>query len=187
LTEEQHGLATRYLPMARQLARRLSTTCLNEDEQAQTTAYLALIEAAQTFDSSRKVGFGTYARHRIRGALRNLQRVLCSDRSLGVAHRPSALKLGGFDERNAPLLSIPPERRLGARIEATEAVEHWLSRLPKAHATVCRLIYVYGKSQEEVAAEVGCANSFLSRLHSEAVTWLIRAYHQARAAQKVDS
>ena len=68
-------------------------------------------------------------------------------------------------------------------IESPDAVEDWLSHLPRAHAAACRLIYIDGKSQDEAAAEVGCSKSYLSRLHREAVTWLIRKYHQTKLAR----
>ena len=81
------------------------------------------------------------------------------------------------------VLGIEPEPPVGTWIESTEAVEFWLRRLPKAHAAACRLIYIHGKSQDEAATEVGCSKSYLSRLHREAINWLIREYHQAGAAQ----
>jgi DNA-directed RNA polymerase specialized sigma24 family protein len=86
-------------------------------------------------------------------------------------------KLRVFDEPKDLVIGTKPEQAVGAPIEA---VERWLSRLPKAHAAACRLIYIQGKSQDEVAAEVGCSKSFLSRLHREAVLGLIWNYEQAR-------
>ena len=141
---------------------------------------MALVEAARNFDPSRKVGFSTYARHRIRGALRDFQRLIYSGGSRAVSgEKPVFQKLRKYDEQNGRVLGIRPERPVGTWIESTEAVEVWLSRLPKAHAAACRLIYIHGKSQDEVATEVGCSKSYLSRLHREAITWLIRDYHQA--------
>ena len=45
-------------------------------EEFESAAFLALVEAAQSFDSSRNVHFATYARHRIRGALYDVYREL---------------------------------------------------------------------------------------------------------------
>ncbi len=70
LTEEQRGLAVRYLPLARHLSRRLYATSPTPPEDLHATACIALAEAARNYDPSRNVGFGTYARHRIRAALR---------------------------------------------------------------------------------------------------------------------
>jgi len=185
LTDDQRGLASRYMPMARQLAQRWYSNWPAEHDELQSTAYMALVEAARTFDPSRKVGFGTYARHRIRGALRDFERVLLSVGWRRDEKYPAmSQKLRVFDERQSVVIGIHPERPVGAWIEAVEAVEEWLSRLPRAHAAVCRLIYISGKSQDEAAAAVGCSKSFLSRVHREAITWLIRDYEQARAAHR---
>jgi DNA-directed RNA polymerase specialized sigma subunit len=53
LNEDQRGLAVRYMPMAHHLAQRLCAICPAESEELESTAYLALAEAAQSFDSSR--------------------------------------------------------------------------------------------------------------------------------------
>jgi RNA polymerase sigma factor (sigma-70 family) len=188
LTEDQRTLAVNYLPMARQLAQRLSTTWPTHPDELQSTAYMALVEAAQTFDPTRNVGFGTYARHRIRGAIRDFQRLIYSGGSRAArAQRPVFQVLRKFDEDNGEVLGIEPEPPVGTWLEATEAVEYWLKRLPKAHAVACRLIYIHGKSQDQVASEVGCSKSYLSRLHREAITWLIRDYHETRANRAEDS
>ncbi len=65
-------------------------------------------------------------------------------------------------------------------------MEDWLSRLPRAQATACRLIYIDGKSQEEAAEVVGCSRSNLSRLHQNAITWLFEEFRHARAIQLFD-
>jgi RNA polymerase sigma factor (sigma-70 family) len=188
LTDEQRELAVNYLPMARQLAHRFSTTWPAHADELQSTAYMALVEAARTFDPARNVGFSTYARHRIRGALRDCQRLLYTGGSrVANERRPVFQVLRKFDEQNGEVLGIQPDPPVGTWIEATEAVEGWLKRLPKTHAAACRLIYIHGKSQDEVASEVGCSKSYLSRLHREAITWLIRDYHEARAARAESS
>jgi RNA polymerase sigma factor (sigma-70 family) len=184
LTEDQRGLAARYLPLARALAQRVKAPWPAEEEELQSIAYMALVEAAQRFDPSRNVNFATYARHRIRGALRDCQRLLFSpawrsDRPHGAIFQ----KLGEHAEKYGQVIGIRPDRPIGTQIEATEAVEEWLKRLPRAHAAACRLIYLGGKSQDEAAALVGCSKSFLSRLHREAITSLIRDYQAARASQ----
>jgi RNA polymerase sigma factor (sigma-70 family) len=187
LNEEQRGLAVRYMPMAYQLAQRLCAVWPAERDELESTAYLALAEAAQTFDSSRKVGFGTFARHRIRAALRDLQRLLSLDGWPGSGEegfvRP---ELSRFHDRIGRGLSVDPDQTPEAVTEEARAVDEWLQRLPKAHAAVCRFIYRGGKSEDEVAMELGCSKSMLSRMHREAITGLIRAYHRARLAHPQD-
>ena len=74
LDDDQQGLATRYLPLARSLARRMKDSFPAAGDEIQSVAFLALVEAAQSFDSSRGVGFATFARHRIWGALCDFRR-----------------------------------------------------------------------------------------------------------------
>ena len=74
LNEAQRDLATRYVPLAEMQANNFGTTHQLDPDELRSTAYLALVEAARTFDLSREVNFATFARHRIRGALRDYWR-----------------------------------------------------------------------------------------------------------------
>lgn len=181
LNEDQRRLASQYLPLARSLAQRIARYWPDQRDELESTAFMALVEAAQSFDPERKVGFATFARFRIRGALRDFQRLLNSAGWRGDRERtPVFQRLGKDAEQHGQVIGIVPDPPVGANIEAVEAVEDWLGRLPKAHAAACRLIYVHGKSQDEAAAHVGCSKSYLSRLHREAITWLV---HEARATR----
>jgi len=180
LTDEQRSLAIRYLPMAQALARRAIRPVPSEDEELQSAAYMALVEAALTFDPARKVNFATYARHRIRGALRDYRRLVLADGWKGdPAHRPVFERFCGNIEEHGRVLGVEPPSPIGSELESTEAVEKWLRRLPRAQAAACRLIYLHGKSQDEAAALVGCSKSYMSRLHREAIARLIQDYHAA--------
>jgi len=157
---------------------------MHESEELEATAYLALVEAAQNFDPARNVNFATFARHRIRGALRDFQRFLLSASWRGdPAQRPVFNSLGKNTERKGRVIGVEENEPVGDEIESTEAVEEWLRRLPKSHAVACRHIYIGGKSQDEVAELLGYSKSFLSRLHREAISWLIRDYQAARAGK----
>jgi RNA polymerase sigma factor (sigma-70 family) len=187
LTDEQRALATRYLPMASALAKRMDALLPGESDELESTAYLALVEAAQTFDPSVSVNFATYARYRICGALRDFRRLMVSAGWRGdPAQYRVFQKVGNDVEKYGQVIGINPDRPVGTEIEATDAVEDWLSRLPRAHAAACRLIYIDGKSQDEAAAVVGCSKSFLSRLHHDAITWLLQDLRAARARQVPD-
>jgi RNA polymerase sigma factor (sigma-70 family) len=154
-----------------------------ERDELESTANLALVEAAQTFDPSVSVNFATYARCRIRGALRDFRRLMVSAGWRGdPAYYPVFQKVGNDVERYGQVIGISPDRPVGTEIEATDAVEDWLRRLPRAHAAACRLIYIDGKSQDQAAAIVGCSKSFLSRLHHDAITWLLQDLREARAS-----
>jgi RNA polymerase sigma factor (sigma-70 family) len=145
-----------------------------EREELKSTAYMALVEAAKSFDPNRKVSFATFARHRIRGALRDYLRFVLSDSWRGrTANRPYFRTLGTQSERFGQVLGVEPDKPVGAEIDSLDSVESWLRRLPKSHALACRLIYIGGKSQEEVAGLLGYSKSYLCRMHHEALSWLI--------------
>ncbi len=98
--------------------------------------------------------------------------------------RPVYQVLGKDAEYYGRVLGIKHEWPVGSEIESAEAVEHWLRRLPRPHATACRLIYVEGMRQDEVAAVLGCSKSYLSRLHQQALEWLIDQLRASYASRK---
>ena len=86
LTEEQRELAVNYSADG---ARSLPSVWMHDLAGPIAKSWSRrriwhLVEAAQTFDPSVSVGFGTYARHRIRGALRDFQRLIYSGGSRAV-------------------------------------------------------------------------------------------------------
>ena len=156
-------------------------------------AYMALVEAAKAFDPMRNVSFATFARHRIRGALRDYMRYLLAENWRGdEALRPAFYSLGRNPEHAGRVLWIPEPEPIGTEIDSMDAVEAWLRRLPPKHALACRLIYLGGKTPDEVAALLGLSRSQVSRVHAEAISFLIddvnasRAHDQRAQAKKSD-
>jgi RNA polymerase sigma factor (sigma-70 family) len=187
LSDEQRQLATQFLPLAQKLARNYRYRQMHQRDEIESAAYMALVEAALYFDPARNVNFATFARHRIRGALRDYHHRVCVDHWRGdLPERPVFRRLGKGGEHHGEVLGIQPDRPIGYEIESIESVEDWLRRLPLVHAVVCRYIYINGKSQEEAAALLGCSKSFLSRLHREAIAWLLRDYQAVRAGRMRD-
>jgi RNA polymerase sigma factor (sigma-70 family) len=179
LTEDQRKLAARYLPLAWAMVRRTRYPALERDE-LKSAAYVALVEAAQTFDPERNVNFATFARHRIRGAMSDFRRSwLGLSRGKHEIHKPASRRLGILDEAQRWDLGqlMSPEDGLG--IEETETLESYFRRLPRAQASACRLIYIDGMSQDEAAALLGYSKAYLSRLHRDALEWLSREYEAA--------
>jgi RNA polymerase sigma factor (sigma-70 family) len=173
LTAAQQEIATRYLPMARRLSRSYRTAWPHQRDEFDSAAQLALVEAAESFDPSRNVRFATFARMRIHGALRDvLRRMALPGWRSDAAHAPIVGPLGPNAERHGRVLHSEPDPPIGAELEAVEAVEAWLRKLPSKHAAACRLIYVQGKSQAEAAAALGCSQSRLCFLHREAIAML---------------
>ncbi|MFO0949857.1 MAG: sigma-70 family RNA polymerase sigma factor [Isosphaeraceae bacterium] len=182
LTPTQQDLAARYVPMARALAKPLKTAWPVEGEEFESAAMLALVEAAQSYEPERNVKFATFARYRIWGALRDVQRRLVTAGWRGDAeHAPSITSLTYDAEENGRVLGAEPDAPVGSDIESDDFLEAWLRKLPSKHAAACRCIYLEGKNQVETAEALGCSKSRLSYLHKESMEILNDAWaHQAR-------
>lgn len=182
MTAAQQGLAARYLPMARALARPLKLAWPQQRDEFESAACLALVEAAQSFDPARNVKFTTYARYRIAGALRDVQRALVvAGWRCDMENAPGVVPLCAATEELGRILGADASPRVGEELEAVDTVEHWLRKLPGKHAETCRQLYLHGKNQGEAAALIGCSKSRLSYLHKQAlgmlndiVSWEIR-------------
>jgi RNA polymerase sigma factor (sigma-70 family) len=160
--------------MAESLAKAFRTQRRIEREELRSTAYMALVEAARNFDPARKVNFATFARHRIRGALRDYSRRVASESWHNASRfQPPVQRFGPVSERYGRIHGLSTEKPVGAEIESIDDVENWLGRLPRVHALACRLIYFSGKSRDEIAAMLGYSRAHLRRMHHDALAWLI--------------
>jgi RNA polymerase sigma factor for flagellar operon FliA len=187
LTSEQQSLAERYIPMARSLAKPHKRAWPSEWEEFESAALMALVEAAESFDASRNVRFSTFARLRIVGALRDVQRRMGHtkwrvDDSHSVQDGGDVANLETFGE----VINTTVDPEIGASLESEDTVEAWLRKLPPKHAAACREIYLHGCNQVEAATRLGCSQSRLSYLHREALamlngTWYHNASHEGEA------
>jgi RNA polymerase sigma factor (sigma-70 family) len=182
LTAEQKQLAESYMPMARSLARPLREAWPSVRDEFESAALFALVQAAQSYDPARCVKFGTFARFRIKGALRDVQRRMTL---LGLrtenepAETPRLLSMGPKTEEHArPVCAVPRQDELVA-LEAADAFEALLRKLPERHAEACREMYQNGCSQAEAAERLGCSQSRLSYMHREALAMLNGSWYDA--------
>ncbi len=177
LSPEGQDLVLRYLPLARSLARPLKAHWPHVRDDLDGAACLALVEAAESFDVSRNIKFATFARYRIVGALRDLQRSLIDrkGRRRDAAHPGVSF----CDVRSAPAdrgrgrvigMESPPP--VGAQVDRIDILERCLSKLPKKHAQAARLLFLGGKTQVEAARLLGFSQSRLSSLRREALSLL---------------
>ena len=135
LTDEQQGLAARYIPMAKALAKPLKYSWPNEGDEFEAAALLALVEAAQSFDPSRNVKFATFARFRIWGALRDVQRSLIASGWRGdLEHAPTLTSLTLDAEERGRVLGSEPDAPTGSEIEGVEYIESLFKKIPARHA-----------------------------------------------------
>lgn len=187
LTAEQQDLAERYLPMARSLSKPHKRIWPSEWEEFESAAMMALVEAAESFDASRNVRFSTFARLRIIGALRDVQRRMGHtkwrvDDAHSVQDGTDVAALEAYGE----VVNTTPDPEVGQDLEHSDAVEAWLRKLPPKHAAACREIYLNGCSQVEAAGRLGCSQSRLSYLHREALAMLNGTWYENAAREDAD-
>ena len=164
-----------YLPLASAMARRMGAVMPEVSDELQSVAYLALVEAAGTFDPARSVNFATFARQHIQGAMIDFRKE-SRDRDPWDRRKTAGRKRrngdpSGLARRAVNLMYEPP---VGAELETLETFESWIRRLPGPHARALRHIYLDGMSQEETAVEVGCSKSRMCRMHRQGLSWLNR-------------
>lgn len=175
LSPARQRLVVQHLTLARRLAGQQFRRWPRERDEFESGALLALVEAAEAFDAERGIQFATFARHRIEGAMRDVQRRLYArtrpwDR---LADAPLPTGAGPcVTDRSARVLGIQPEPPVGAALEGEDAVEHWLRALPRRYADACRELYLHGRNQTEAAAVLGISQSRLSAMHRAALTML---------------
>jgi RNA polymerase sigma factor (sigma-70 family) len=177
LTEIQREMAAKFLPLARSLARPLKEIFGLWKDEFESAACLALVEAARSFDPARNIQFATFARFRIRGALVDV------GRKMGLAgweedpdDAPGIITLTPYNEEHGQVLIATSPPPVGSEFEDIDAVEHLLRKLPKKHASVCRMQYLYGKKQSEIAEILGCSQAEVTRLHRKALELLSEPY-----------
>ena len=176
LTEPQRELAARFLPMARGLARPLKYLFPHWRDEFESASCLALVEAARSFDPDRNIKFATFARFRIRGALMDVGREMLLPGFEDEESPPGVVTLTPFNEEHGKVLVSSEPPPVGDDVDDIDAVEHWLRKLPRRHAALCRLYYVHGKTQAEIAGAFGCSQSEVTRLHKKSIELLSEPY-----------
>ncbi len=177
LTDAQRELAARFLPLARSLAKPLKLIFTQWKDEFESAACMALVEAARSFDPSRNIKFATFARFRIRGALVDVGRGMgLSGWEGSEDEAPGLVSLTPYNEEHGSVLIAVSPPPVGAEFEDVDAVENWLKKLPRRHATVCRQYYLHGKTQAEIAGELGCSQAEVTRLHKKAIEFLAEPY-----------
>jgi RNA polymerase sigma factor (sigma-70 family) len=172
LTAEQADLAARYLPLARSIAKPFRDVFYHHAADFDSAAGLAICEAAQAFDPSKGILFSTFARHRVRGAMLDVQRL-----ALPFGYRADHEGAPGIwplftRSENAGRVLIQSHPTPAEEAASRDAFERQMRKLPPKHAAACRRIYVHGERQGRAARAVGCSQSRLSVLHREALVML---------------
>jgi RNA polymerase sigma factor (sigma-70 family) len=179
LTKEQQDLAARYVPLARALAKRFKKAWVFESDEFESAAYLALVEAAQSYDAAKNVKFATFARKRIVGELRDVQRQLVLHGwSSNLEEAPDLVSLLPDMEEFGQVLLSEDDPPVCEDLDSQERLEQLIQRLPGKHAAACREIYIAGLSQLQTGATLGMSQARICVLHrqsmemlNESLTW----------------
>jgi RNA polymerase sigma factor (sigma-70 family) len=173
LTKAQQDLAVRYLPLARSLAKRFKEAWVSEADEFESAANLALVEAAQAYDAAKNVTFATYARKRILGELRDVQRnlVLAGWRS-NMEEAPDLLPMAPDVEEHGRVLLSQPDPPVHEGLDSQDRVENLMQRLPRKHAATCREIYLVGRNQAQTGIALGMSQSRICILHKQSMEML---------------
>ena len=178
LSPARQRLATRFVALARSLSKSYRKRWPGHAEDFDGAAMLALVEAAESYEQGHGVRFSTFARYRISGAMRSLQRSIVASRKPVGSDGPAILPgdFGPEAEGGGRLVGISSEPPIGWREEIHDVVERWLRGLPERYAVACRHIYVLGRSQAETARVLGMSQSRLCFIHRQAIDMLCDAW-----------
>jgi RNA polymerase sigma factor (sigma-70 family) len=185
LNASQQQLATKYIPMARSLARSFKTEHPQLADDFESAALIALTRAALHFDPGYGVKFSTYARRRIVGALKDELRARIAPGYQGDADEAPYVTSLYIDIDDGPYGTnqfeyVSTREQFGTVINATpdlpvekgvgdaDEFEHLIEQFPDEHQPLLRLLFERGLSQQEAANAMGLCRSKISRNYREA-------------------
>lgn len=163
LTPEQSQLASDHLWLARHLTRRHCRSGRGREDEAESVACWALVLSARDYDPSRGARFATYATRRIWWALWEHRRIAKIEKAAELAFDPEA--------------RAEPE-------DPAEALEEWLRKLPAKLAEVCRMYYLDGMTQSQIAERLGLFQNSIKRRHDQAIRLLSDPYDETQGRPK---
>lgn len=174
LTPEQQELASKYVLFARSLAKPYKRKFPELRNQLDSAALFGLVQAVQTYNKDRNIKFATFARYRILGAVRDAQRE-CIPKGYWKSPSEKYPDIKGLtfeSEVKGTVLNVSPNEDHTLGSESTEWMLNLFSKLPRLERFICEQLYIHGKLQSEIAAEIGKSRSRVSYLHLAAITEL---------------
>lgn len=162
LTADQQALAARYLPMARAMARPYQDRYHQAWDDFASAAAFGLTVAAGRFNPQLGVKFSTYARPQVSWRLRDVEQDVIQ---ANWSHRQVDPLM--FDD-----LADIDDRPVGWELEAVDAVEGWIRKLPRQHGRAMRSIYLDGRTQADAAGEMGLSQTRVAQLHLQSLAML---------------
>lgn len=189
LTAEQKALASdpRHLDLASRIARRFAWSFPALAEEFRSEAFLALCNAARTFEPVRRISFFTHAGNRIYGSMLDVCR---NSRLMGYRrrHRGRAVgeapHVGSLDAIQAESeigrtfsfhdALASDDEPIGWEAESMDELKGLTRKLPVKHRTVLRLLYGHAEvaTMKGTGRAIGLSESQVSQIHTEAIQML---------------
>lgn len=182
-------LAEQHMPLAYKIAATFSKNWRWLKDEFESEALLALVEAANTFDSSYNVQFKSFASIRIKGALTTFRRKMTQSRlvdSQTQENETGEEKPKEWTHTKASSNLNPDEvaeylhkqeiatysTDLLEALGALEELKQYIKRLPKRHRAVISAFYVDKRDADEIAMETKYTKKRLSAIHREAINMI---------------
>ena len=174
-------LIERYLPLAKELSRRVRTTetPVTDGDDLASAAFLGLIDAVDRFEPGRGVPFEAYARLRIRGAMIDeLRRTSERSRTATSEEQPRMMSLDGIlDNGRSDMLPVV-DGSLDDGFETEDLrgrVQVALDTLPERQREVLAHYYKDDLTLRQTGAQMGISEARACQLHGRAIVNLRRA------------
>lgn len=174
-------LIERYLPLAKELSRRVRTTetPVTDCDDLASAAFLGLIDAVDRFEPGRGVPFEAYARLRIRGAMIDeLRRTSERSRTAAPEDQPRMMSLDGIlDDGRSDMLPVA-EGGLDDGFEKEDLrgrVQVALDTLTVRQREVLTHYYKDELTLRQTGAQMGISEARACQLHGRAIVNLRRA------------
>ena len=174
-------LIERYLPLARNLSRRVRAlgTPVTDGDDLASAAFLGLIDAVDRFEPGRGVPFEAYAGLRIRGAMIDeLRRTGERSRNAPVEEQPRTVSLDGLLEGDWHESLMSTEAGVDEPFEREDLrsrVEHALDELPPRQRELLARYYADSLTLREAGVRMGISEARACQLHGRAIVNLRRA------------
>ena len=179
--ESRALLIERYLPLARNLARRVRGigTPVTDGDDLASAAFLGLIDAVDRFEPGRGVPFEAYATLRIRGAMIDeLRRTGERARNTEAENQPRVLSLDGLLEdewRDVFTVADDPVDESFDREDLRYRVQGALDGLPPRQRELLARYYADSLTLREAGQRMGISEARACQLHGRAIVNLRRA------------
>ncbi len=163
------SLAQQHVAFARVVARRLSRTlpAYADFDALESDALLGLVLAARSFDPTRGVAFTTYAAKRIHGAmldgLRDRQGCRRGDSPPAVFSLDALFSSADGRTTSLADLLAGDEEPVGAAMERRDTIQQLLRQIDGRSRELLSEHYLEGRSQEDIARDLGLTASRVSQ------------------------